>query len=1018
MKWRALLLGFGLVALTGWWLGTFSTLTFHRIGGRLYPVDFHNARWIQAQDPSRRSFFRLPLALDQSPDSAVMWMDSDQWFTVWVNGWPLDGNERLVRSGQPPRARPIDLSGLLVVGQNVVSVQVTNGDERPAAFRARLTVSTAGHATDYLTGVAPWRGVSDVRLVRPSGSRHAPRFFQVTFDDGAWLLAAPARAVHGNVMATVPQQVMEDEALATVIGDSKLGSDLMAGTDVTLPADPTDGWLRISASGPYTLLIDGTQVAYKGLPERRHQFNTQSLRIYDVTPIFHAGRNHLALHVVSDHVAAVYVDGIMRTSAGSVRIASGQGWQAWSATRNPKESHLNDPGSLGPVGVVWPSGLVRNLTAAGNSQLPVRLTLIEPLVVALAVVCLWLLSGRLMAILGVLPLSQALVLDAAAHLPVLAVIAATRRLSHFSDVTPVLPYAAPVLIALFVVLTISQAALLVSLVPLHRTRLLRLAHEAWRHLAITTAISRQRLVRLPFPRLPFPALAIGVIAATCGLAATVRLDYEPYWQDELASLTAAQAMRLHLIPQLPSTMIYWKGELFSAIVAVIGTFTGDGPGQLRLISVFWYVACVLAFGLLLVPSFIGQRRWLIQVGLTLLFATAPQELVWARDVRMYQQAQFFTIVFIALFWLALRQPRTRTIAGAGLALVAMYLSHEETFIFLPVIPIVFLGLMRFRWIHDVRWWAFGVLSTLAIGTQYALTLIGRPFYFGLDRSNKPYVLYDPNQFYYYLSKIYFPAGARGGSLLVLSTLALLAGLVGLARRSPMRLFLSAFLWGPVIALSTIFTPKTSRYTFVTLPILFLLAALGAMDILTWLRRTLVAPLRSLAARRTIGRITAATSVVGFFWLALSLTGGFRDYGLAVSRLTHATFAHHHVDYDYAASYVRQHQQPGDLFVVLGPANIPAYYLGRPPDLIIFPHPNKFLFLMERHQRAVDVLYGVDTVLTVSDLRHAIDRHRRIWLVTDQGSYFRSVSPDITKLILSDFVEVREGEHSAVYLHAA
>ena len=46
--------------------------------------------------------------------------------------------------------------------------------------------------------------------------------------------------------------------------------------------------------------------------------------------------------------------------------------------------------------------------------------------------------------------------------------------------------------------------------------------------------------------------------------------------------------------------------------------------------------------------------------LTLLFATAPMELLWSRDVRMYQQAQFFAILFVVFFARALQNPRSRS----------------------------------------------------------------------------------------------------------------------------------------------------------------------------------------------------------------------------------------------------------------------------------------------------------------------------------------------------------------------
>ena len=62
--------------------------------------------------------------------------------------------------------------------------------------------------------------------------------------------------------------------------------------------------------------------------------------------------------------------------------------------------------------------------------------------------------------------------------------------------------------------------------------------------------------------------AVGMIALVCGGAAAYRIGYEPLWQDELASLLAAQGVRSHLLPTLPSGLLYFKGELYSVLLAI------------------------------------------------------------------------------------------------------------------------------------------------------------------------------------------------------------------------------------------------------------------------------------------------------------------------------------------------------------------------------------------------------------------------------------------------------------------
>ena len=71
-----------------------------------------------------------------------------------------------------------------------------------------------------------------------------------------------------------------------------------------------------------------------------------------------------------------------------------------------------------------------------------------------------------------------------------------------------------------------------------------------------------------------------------------------------------------------------------------------------------------------------------------------------------------------------------------------------------------------------------------IGLQYWLTIVTKMPVLGYDRSNKPYIDYDPSQFYYYLAHYLLavpggsggvPAGSGNGTLYLITSLAVVAG---------------------------------------------------------------------------------------------------------------------------------------------------------------------------------------------------------------------------------------------------
>jgi hypothetical protein len=546
-------------------------------------------------------------------------------------------------------------------------------------------------------------------------------------------------------------------------------------------------------------------------------------------------------------------------------------------------------------------------------------------------------------------------------------------------------------------------------------------HARWNVVAVAATLLVKRPQRVAWRarvgqvgawlRARWNVIAVVGVAAAGGAAALYQIGYEPLWQDEAASIVAARSIRAHWgLPRLPSSLLYFKGELYHALIAVVGAITGDGIASLRAVSVGWYVATILAFGLVLVPTVAPSRR-LLQVLTTVLFATAPQELVWARDVRMYQQMQFFAVVFFAFAYRALTRRRTSDIAIACASIVLMYLSHEESFILFPAIAVVFFYVLRLSWVRDRRWWILGGGVVLLIALQYELSKLHPPI-LGYDLSNRPYVQWDPSQFWFYYSKVYF--GLSQGTLAVVSSLAVLATVVGIVQRSRARIYLALLLWVATLMLSTIFTARVARYAFVTLPLLFLLGGLGAADLLLGARRLFLGPGATPGATRAVRVVTAAAAVPAAILVVVSLSAGPRDYGLAAARLTGVTYIHRHLDYDLAARYVQTHERPGDLLITLSPADITAFYLHRRPDLIIQTGTNKLLYVTERGGRAVDTVLGVPLILNGDDLQNVLAQHRRAWLVTDQGSYLRGLPPDLPSVITKSFSPAWQGASTSVW----
>jgi len=165
--------------------------------------------------------------------------------------------------------------------------------------------------------------------------------------------------------------------------------------------------------------------------------------------------------------------------------------------------------------------------------------------------------------------------------------------------------------------------------------------------------------------------------------ACYHISYEPFWQDELSSYYASLYIMSHGYPAFPSGFIYPKGELFSYIMAVLMSIFGTG-GKLvpRCISTTEYLASLPIYYIL------GQKLTNRKIALlaTAMLAFSPYTMVWSRQARMYEQAQFLAIFVVYMFWHAIQlRNQKRPIYLAMLALLIAYFSHEEIFIAFPSI---------------------------------------------------------------------------------------------------------------------------------------------------------------------------------------------------------------------------------------------------------------------------------------------------------------------------------------------
>lgn len=999
-----------LLLAAGWTILAFFTFKVMSVPvDREYTANFGDARWIGvAQNAGSAGYFRKSFDLDAIPRDAFLLMQGSQSYSLYVNGTFIDKSRELFLGGHPDMTNVYDLAALLQTGQNTVAVCALNYDQGPPTMRALLGMTYAGQRVTFASDTT-WRATSDPQLVKQScglfgrtaRSSGAPVWTAPNFSDDSWPASAYTTGVRSTRLNLDP--AVYETPLPTSWAMAGTGEDTFFHSSVNLTTSG-EVWLRLASTGQADTYINGHLVletparlaADRTNPTPRAASTTTG--VFDVTPYLHPGANDLAVHVTTLSSRSAANDPKSRPSALCADLLAGPGRglvsqivPSWQVSNEFTSGWTTGSGTSGwPQAVTAASGLFSShppyrVIGTTLEKLDFSLTAV-PLLLATAVFGI----GVVLATLADLRLRGGRGSLAAAIDRVGLAFSASVALGVLLfglKLEPLVPRPFPY-----------TPAWLTALAVLPIVTFIAIQLPAWRlpHVALPSPIAAWT------SRIPKGVGVAGALVGLVGLAAFMAsygLSYESYWQDELSSVFAAVGILQDGIPHLASGFIYAKGEMFSYMLAgFIWIFGQDSTGP-RLISVLEYlISLPLTF-------FVGRYLFGKRVGLlaTALVVFSPLALLWARQARMYQQAELAVLILMYVFYRACEPgAKTRYIYGSMAAVVAMYLSHEESFIVLPAVAVFFLATQRFHWVKNAHWWIAGLGATAVILAQLLFSVLTHPPALGNDTTQRPMVSWSPENFDFYM-----PLLVDGGRVMAhafqlgwTSALALLMCLAAFFVRDRALRFTAVFFAVPLLVLIFFFSLNADRYLYPLFPPLVFLAALAvvrACEAVNWTALRLnVTPL----ARGLIVTGFAATAVIA---VLQSQVTPVTYFGLASSRLLGLDYHHRYPDYQTAGVYIRDHWQAGDTLITVAPS-IDGIYYAEQPNYIIYQ--GKALYLYQQNGHIYETLSGAMAILSGRDLSAVMGQQHRIWLMST--SYYRATLP-------KGFRPVFEGQQTLVYL---
>jgi hypothetical protein len=862
----------------------------------LFAPDWHGAQWVEApSESSPVAYFRYTTDITTVPDAAYVTIAANQTFRLFVNGTMIGTNSQDIQNGNGVKAYMFDVSSTIQNGINVFAIRVSNVDQKLPALRATFGLVEGNSTTFHSTGDPDWEATAVTTNVYPRYDTNLTDWTTPTFDTSSWSTAQTVTPPVSTTLLSVNPQVYE-HPLSKVWMSAGPGSEAYFVRSLSVPNSETGSWLRIVATGPADIFINGKHViTWNGAPSVPQQQTSDFmsvadssdvqyrsglvLGVYDITSYVHPGTNTVAIHVSApgissaqsglgtlssalnadiltsdsqDQVSWVVPDGLWHVSQ-----TAASDWQEDNNTTSWRIPYFVGRPGASKTMYLSDTPTPRNVSVPSFTQLGLVIFLSFAFVIAL-----WLVFSRYVMRRYYNTLAEALSMTSLAFLPAVAL----EGLMVVLGQEPLMPNPFPYTV-LWATVLLGAIALGFVLLWLHARRGVLKVREK-------KAVSRRELptpagildVRVHSARLmdnviawvqenPILVLIILVAIPLISYDPT----YQPYWQDELTSYLAAKGVLTHGLPLLPSGFLYAKSELYSDVLALSMLIFGEQNGALRIPTMLAYLGSLPIFYYMALAFFKNKKMALLA---TAMLAFSPSDQVWGYEMRMYEQAQFFAIITCFLLYRALQKPDSpaRIYLAVG-SLVLNYFSHEEIFIIFPAVLVAVLWL---SWdnkqrlpgiLYKKHWWIAGVVGAIIIATQLLLSKITHPPVLGTDVSQQPMIEISVQNLPFYLKLLFYPypLPSLEPNYIVNSVLSIVAGIWAIRNRDKPAILLFLLFWGGIILLTFVFTLQSDRYVYPILPFMFLLSAYAIQKVFSgmWdLARRFSATLHKAGAGQT------------------------------------------------------------------------------------------------------------------------------------------------------------------------
>jgi hypothetical protein len=995
------------VIATGLLLGYYGWLSMAAPPFPTYRLDFSGAQWIRSSENGPHTYFRKRLFISGEIEQAWIQITATDSFRLFINNTEIHNPEAETPTwtGSSISAKPAllwDITKLLKPGTNAIAVEVVRstypgGAETLVRGLIRQKTSQQSFVSD-----PTWKAAG-----APGMIPNLVPWTDAELDENQW----PAAVAFGIadpqdkmiLPVFVPPAIFESTFAGHWVGDPQFGHNQAGFIRRFDVADASrQAWMEVTANGSYSVSLNGHWLGDFDQIEPELQF------VY-LQPFIKPYGNELAIRVRASNQIAFLIAEVTTLDQSGKPIGQVLGTDStWTMVgdNGAKSQPAQEIGRLNYSGDRW--GVPPRETAVAGLSYPevtyqtVRGWLVLVLTAA-GVYLLWRLAAGVLALARKYEPEDALSFDALVHLPVLLLTAILLLLRFDIRLRPESAIRQEFFFGLLVILVLLHLAAWVLPGP--------------RRIEAPSQPSRSPSRRTFWQRNGF-ACALGFIVLFAFGLRLYGINTFPLDQDDIFMRSCTKGVFLRGYPSIdyggvPLRLTSY--ELVPYPMALSALIFGWSDWAMRVPALLFGTLTTILVGRL-GKMFFNRRAGLLAA---LIYACLPWTVFWALHCFHPAQEQFFALLSIASFYVAIRRPDVidkKHFRRACFFFCLTYLSWEGTGFLLPVYGIALLLMHpgRWGWLRQSHVWKGLLVVGSVVMIQFASRTMAVPTYLALgyglaDLSNPTLYFLDPQcEPFYYLQSILLI------DPFLLLTIGFCLCFLWIGKSAPFRYCVIVYV-GLLLSYSVLLPAYAQRYGYYYQPILMIGASAALFESARRLKQLWEGASWFLGRWLVRGALTAASVL-----LFVSTT----NVGLMFYRLSQAKkgaagmrYSVRWQDSSSSAKYVGAHWQPGDT-VVADMTQAFELYGGRLPDYstdtmlgsrVVYDRKRAIPHYEHR-------ITSIPVILTVRMAEQAMQGPNRVWYVTtlEPGSS-SPMSDTVAQLLTRRSRIVYSGYSSVVYL---